>query len=128
VLTWQKITKRDVEYVAALAQLSPDEETKDRLVREMGDILAYMDKLNELDTSGIEPTMHAVPITNVFRDDVAVPGLERDDAPRQRAEIRRRILSGPTNPGRRLSHGKAIIRTDRTRNSGRQSDLARRPP
>ena len=75
-----KIAKRDVEYVAALAQLSPDEETKDRLVREMGDILAYMDKLNELDTSGIEPTMHAVPITNVFRDDVAVPGLQRDDA------------------------------------------------
>ena len=75
-----KITKQDVEYVAALAQLSPDEETKDRLVREMGEILGYMDKLNELDTTGIEPTMHAIPITNVFRDDVVTPGLERDQA------------------------------------------------
>jgi aspartyl-tRNA(Asn)/glutamyl-tRNA(Gln) amidotransferase subunit C len=75
-----KITKQDVEYVAALAQLSPDEETKERLVREMGEILGYMDKLNELDTTGIEPTMHAIPITNVFRDDVVTPGIERDQA------------------------------------------------
>jgi len=75
-----KITKQDVEYVAALAQLSPDEETKERLVKEMGEILAYMDKLNELDTSNIEPTMHAIPATNVFRDDAVAPGLERDEA------------------------------------------------
>ena len=75
-----KITKKDVEYVAALAHLSPDEETKERLVREMGEILGYMDKLNELDTTGIEPTMHAIPVTNVFRDDAVTPGLERDEA------------------------------------------------
>jgi len=75
-----KITKQDVEYVAALAQLSPDEETKQRLVKEMGEILAYMDELNELDTSNIEPTMHAIPTTNVFRDDAVTPGLERDEA------------------------------------------------
>jgi aspartyl-tRNA(Asn)/glutamyl-tRNA(Gln) amidotransferase subunit C len=67
------ITKQDVEYVAALAQLSPDEATKERLVKEMGEILAYMDKLNELDTSDIEPTMHALAMTNVFRPDIAFP-------------------------------------------------------
>ena len=75
-----KITKQDVEYVAALAQLSPDEETKERLVKEMGEILAYMDKLNELDTTNIEPTMHAIPTTNVFRGDAVTPGLERGEA------------------------------------------------
>ncbi len=75
-----KITKADVEYVAALAQLSPDEATKERLVREMSEILAYMDKLNELDTDAIEPTMHALAMTNVFRDDVVGESLTREAA------------------------------------------------
>jgi aspartyl-tRNA(Asn)/glutamyl-tRNA(Gln) amidotransferase subunit C len=75
-----KITKSDVEYVAGLAHLSPDNETMERLAREMGDILAYMDKLNELDTSDIEPTMHAIPMTNVLREDVETPGLDHEDA------------------------------------------------
>ena len=75
-----KISKKDVEYVAALAHLSPDEDTKERLTKEMGDILAYMDKLNELDTTGNEPTMHAIPMTNVFREDAASTGLDRDAA------------------------------------------------
>ena len=75
-----KITKRDVEYVAGLAHLSPDEDTKERLAKEMGDILAYMDKLNELDTGDVEPTMHAIPMTNVFRDDAVAAGLDREEA------------------------------------------------
>ncbi|MCX5757142.1 MAG: Asp-tRNA(Asn)/Glu-tRNA(Gln) amidotransferase subunit GatC [Candidatus Hydrogenedentes bacterium] len=75
-----KITLDDVEHVAALAQLSPDEATKDRLLEQMNDILAYMDKLNELDTSNVEPTMHAMPMTNVFRDDVQGASLEREQA------------------------------------------------
>ena len=75
-----KITKADVEYVAALAQLSPDDQTKERLVREMGEILAYMDKLNELDTTDIEPTMHALAMTNVFREDIVGVSLSREAA------------------------------------------------
>ena len=75
-----KIGKQDVEYVAGLAQLSLDEAAKDRLVKEMGDILSYMDKLNELDTTNIEPTMHALAMTNVFRDDVVAGSLERETA------------------------------------------------
>ena len=75
-----KITRDDVEHVAALAQLSPDEATKDRLLQQMNDILSYMDKLNELDTSGVEPTMHAMPMTNVFRDDAVRPSLDRGQA------------------------------------------------
>lgn len=75
-----KITREDVEYVAGLAQLSPDEATKERLVKEMGDILSYMDKLNELDTADIEPTLHALAMTNVFRDDVTAASLDRETA------------------------------------------------
>ncbi len=75
-----KITKQDVEYVAGLAQLRLDEAAKERLVREMGDILAYMDQLNELDTSNVEPMMHAMEMTNVFRQDVVKPSLPREEA------------------------------------------------
>ena len=75
-----KITKQDVEYVAGLAQLRLDEPAKERLVREMGDILAYMDQLNELDTSNVEPMMHAMEMTNVFRQDVVEPSLPREEA------------------------------------------------
>ncbi len=75
-----KITKQDVEYVAGLAQLRLDEAAKERLVREMGDILAYMDQLNELDTSNVEPMMHAMEMTNVFRQDVVEPSLPREEA------------------------------------------------
>ena len=75
-----KITKDDVAYVAGLAQLELDEAAQDRLLREMGEILAYMDKLNELDTDGVEPMMHAIPMTNVFREDEVGPSLARDAA------------------------------------------------
>ncbi len=74
------ISKDDVTYVASLAQLSLDEATKERLVKELGEILSYMDKLNELDTSNIEPTMHALALTNVFRDDTICPSLDRESA------------------------------------------------
>ncbi|MCH8204457.1 MAG: Asp-tRNA(Asn)/Glu-tRNA(Gln) amidotransferase subunit GatC, partial [Candidatus Hydrogenedentes bacterium] len=75
-----KITLKDVEYVASLAQLSLDDEAKQRLLKEMGDVLAYVDKLNELDTDGIEPMMHVLDISNVYREDVVTGSLDREAA------------------------------------------------
>jgi len=75
-----QITKADVEYVAGLAQLDLDDAAKERLVRELGDILTYIEKLNELDTSNVEPMMHAMQLTNVFREDVVEPSLPREEA------------------------------------------------
>ena len=75
-----KIDKRDVEYIAALAQLTLDDGTKERLVGELSEILAYMDKLDKLDTSNVEPTMHALEMTNVYRDDEVRPSLDRETA------------------------------------------------
>ena len=74
------ITKANVEYIAGLAQLTVDDAAKERLVHELGDILAYMEKLNELDTSNVEPMMHALKMTNVFREDEVRPSLDRDTA------------------------------------------------
>ena len=75
-----KISKKDVSYVAALAQLRLDDAAQERLVREMGDILAYMDKLNSLNTDGVEPMMHALEMTNVLRDDRTGVPLSHEDA------------------------------------------------
>ena len=75
-----KITLADVEYVAGLAQLDLDADAKTRLVNEMSDILSYMDTLNELNTDGVEPTMHAMALTNVFREDEVKPSLPREEA------------------------------------------------
>jgi aspartyl-tRNA(Asn)/glutamyl-tRNA(Gln) amidotransferase subunit C len=72
-----KITAKDVEHVARLARLELSAAEKERMGRELDGILAYIDKLRSVDTSGIEPTSHAVPITNVMRDDVPGPSLSR---------------------------------------------------
>jgi aspartyl-tRNA(Asn)/glutamyl-tRNA(Gln) amidotransferase subunit C len=73
-----KISLQDVEYVAGLAQLDLDDAAKARMAQEMSDILTYMDTLNSLNTDGVEPMMHAMPMTNVFRDDVVAPSLPRE--------------------------------------------------
>ena len=72
-----KISAKDVAHVARLARLDLSDEEKERMGRELDGILTYIDKLRALDTSGIEPTSHAVPVTNVMRDDVAGPSLPR---------------------------------------------------
>jgi aspartyl-tRNA(Asn)/glutamyl-tRNA(Gln) amidotransferase subunit C len=73
-------TQLDVKYVAHLArlQLSSDEEKK--LSAQLGHILGYIEKLNELDVTGVEPTAHAVPMVNVTRPDEIQPSLPHDEA------------------------------------------------
>ncbi len=76
----EKIKKEDVEYVAALAHLEFDEAAKEKLARELDAILVYMDKLDELDTSGVEPMMHVSARPNVYRDDVVEPPMDHEAA------------------------------------------------
>jgi aspartyl-tRNA(Asn)/glutamyl-tRNA(Gln) amidotransferase subunit C len=70
----------DVRYVAHLARiaLSPEEEQK--LGAQLGQILGYIEKLNELDVNGVEPTAHAVPMVNVTREDEIRPSLTNEEA------------------------------------------------
>src|SRR5437773_3201140 len=74
-----KITLAEVEQVARLARLSLTSEEKERMRRELDAILGYIDKLRALDTEGVEPTSHAVPMTNVMRDDDPRPSLPLAD-------------------------------------------------
>lgn len=70
----------DIKYVAHLARiaLAPDEEKK--LSSQLGNILGYIEKLKELDVTGVEPTAHAVPMVNVTRADEIRPSLLHDEA------------------------------------------------
>ena len=76
----------DVEYVARLAQLNLDDDAKKRLAGDLSEILSYMDKLNELDTTDIEPMLHVLDVSNVFRDDVIGESLSQDEALRNAPE------------------------------------------
>ncbi len=72
-----KITKDEVAYVAHLARLSFGEEEMGRFTSQLNDILLYMEKLNEVDTTGVEPMTHAIAQKNAFRSDtvdVSLPG------------------------------------------------------
>jgi aspartyl-tRNA(Asn)/glutamyl-tRNA(Gln) amidotransferase subunit C len=75
-----KISKEDVEHVAQLARLSFEEEEIERFAHQLDAILTYMDQLNELDTSTVEPTTHAMDLFNVFREDRVVASLEVEEA------------------------------------------------
>ena len=75
-----KITRKEVEHVARLARLELSEGEKDLMTAQLDRILGYMDKLNELDMSQVEPTSHVIPMVNVMREDEAKPSLSPDDA------------------------------------------------
>jgi len=65
------VTKKDVEYIAALARIKIQKMTNWKsFTHQLNDILGYMDKLNELNTDNIEPLSHPVENINVFRDDI----------------------------------------------------------
>lgn len=71
-----KITRETVLHVAGLARLSLSEEEVDTYARQLNAILEYMDQLNALDTAGIEPTEHVIPLDTPFREDRATPSLD----------------------------------------------------
>ncbi len=75
-----KITREEVEHVARLARLELSEEEKELFTGQMDAILAYVDKLNELDTTNVVPTSHAVPMENAFREDEERPSIGVDNA------------------------------------------------
>ena len=75
-----KISRDEVVHVARLARLALDEAELDALTGDMDAILAYVDQLNRLDTTGIVPTAHAVPMANAFRPDQVRPSFTPEQA------------------------------------------------
>jgi aspartyl-tRNA(Asn)/glutamyl-tRNA(Gln) amidotransferase subunit C len=75
----ERITRADVEHVAQLARLALTEDEIEALTEELGAIVEYAAQVSALDTSAVPPTAHPFPVVNVFRPDVARPGLPRDE-------------------------------------------------
>lgn len=67
------ISEEEVRHISMLARLKPSDEEVSRFSEQLSAILAYMEQLNEVDTTDVPPTAHALPVHNVFREDR--PGL-----------------------------------------------------
>jgi aspartyl-tRNA(Asn)/glutamyl-tRNA(Gln) amidotransferase subunit C len=74
-----RISPGDVRHVARLARLALSDDELERMRAEMSAILDYMDKLRSLDTKGVEPTSHSIPLRNVMREDEPTPSSPLDD-------------------------------------------------
>ena len=69
----------DIEHVAKLARLKLTDDEKERFSSQMGTIIEYIEKLNELDTKNVEPTAHVLGLNNVFREDGTTPPITEKD-------------------------------------------------
>lgn len=73
------ISDETIDYVGILAKLELSQEEKEQAKKDMGSMLDYVDKLNELDTTGVEPMSHIFPVNNVFREDVVTNEDDREN-------------------------------------------------
>ena len=74
------ISTDEVRHVAKLARLHLSEEDVAPLTEQLDRILSYVDKLNELDTTGVTPSSHTLSLQNAFREDEVKPSLPRQEA------------------------------------------------
>ncbi len=70
----------EIGQVALLARLKLSDDEKELFTRQVGSIIDYIEKLNELDIKDIEPTAHVLQVKNVFREDKSRPSLPREKA------------------------------------------------
>jgi len=84
-------TEKDVDYISKLARIYLSDEEKRNFTTQLDSILEYVDKLNELDTSDIEPTAHILPLNNVMRDDTVKKIWDTELAIRQSPLMKDRL-------------------------------------
>ncbi len=88
-------TDLKLDHVANLARIDLTPEEKERFAAQLGDVLAYIALLNEVNVEGVEPTAHAFPVVNVWADDIPEPGLSVEDALRNAPEKRGNMFVVP---------------------------------
>ncbi len=74
------VTIKDVEHIAKLAKLEFSEAEKEKFTHQFNDILKYMEQLNSVDTTDVEPLSQVIELKNVFRDDVVKPSISTEEA------------------------------------------------
>lgn len=75
-----KISREEIHQVARLARLELTGQEAERMTGQLDTILRYVDKLNEVDTTGVAATTHTQNVVNVFREDVMLSSLEKENA------------------------------------------------
>ena len=75
-----RLSSEEVEHIALLSRLQLSDAERERAQNELSQIIGYFEALSELDTAGVEPTMHALPVQNVLRRDEVRAGLTREQA------------------------------------------------
>ncbi len=74
------ISKKDVEYIAALARMHVAEDKLEGLTKNLTDIVGYVEQLQKLDLKNVKPTSHAVPLSNALREDVVKLSFSNSEA------------------------------------------------
>ncbi|MGA3243738.1 MAG: Asp-tRNA(Asn)/Glu-tRNA(Gln) amidotransferase subunit GatC [Bacteroidota bacterium] len=74
------VTLKDVEHIATLARLEFTDEEKAMFTHQLNSILAYVEQLNKLDTTNVEPLSHVIELDDAYREDVVKPGVTQEDA------------------------------------------------
>ena len=74
-----QITDETIEYVGILAKLELSDEEKERAKKDMNEMLDYVGKLSELDTTNVQAMSHTFPVSNVMREDVVTNGDDKDN-------------------------------------------------
>jgi len=73
-----KISKEEIKNIALLSRLEVKDSAMDQTEKALSDILTYVEDMNQLDLTDVEPMIHAVPLHNVMREDVVVPSLDHN--------------------------------------------------
>ena len=94
-----RISDETIEYVGILAKLELSDTEKEAAKADMEKMLDYIDTLNELDTSGIEPMSHVFQVSNVFREDVVTNGDNREESLANAPQRKDDCFKGPRTIG-----------------------------
>ncbi|MDE6698315.1 MAG: Asp-tRNA(Asn)/Glu-tRNA(Gln) amidotransferase subunit GatC [Lachnospiraceae bacterium] len=89
------ISDETIDYVGILAKLELSAEEKEQAKKDMESMLDYIDKLNELDTTGVEPMSHVFQVNNVFREDVVTNGDDRGNILKNAPEEKNGMFNVP---------------------------------
>lgn len=89
------ISDETIDYVGILAKLELSVEEKEQAKKDMESMLDYIDKLNELDTTGVEPMSHVFSVNNVFREDVVTNGDDRENILKNAPEEKNGMFNVP---------------------------------
>ena len=91
----EMITIKDVEHVAKLARLELTEDEKELYTKQLGDVLKYVDQMNEFDTSNVKPMTQVIDFVNVMRDDKVVYELTKEELMANAPEVENGFFKVP---------------------------------